>query len=432
MRTLLLFLCSILAVGCTTLNVPQNDFRRHASLSASNYVVYRGPRLPLSPPPAGKRPFYLSHYGRHGSRYLSHRHTYDYPFESLQRADSAGILTPLGKDLLQRLRLIRDDAEGRHGDLSTLGAKQQQLIAQRMYQRFPEIFQGSAHIQAHSTLVRRSILSMCNALNQLAQENPHLDIDCDATRFDLYFMNFQDTILRSRIMQGKAKEAYQLFLKKHEHNGPLMARLFTDTVQARRLTDPEKLNFQLFKIAGNIQNTNLHTLITLYDIFTDNEIYHNWLKENAWWYIAYGGSPLNGGQQPYTQRHLLRRIIDEADSCIMLKRPGATLRFGHETMVLPLVCLLDINGYGMQVENLERLPRKGWIDYKVFTMGCNVQFVFYRSDPADTDVLFKVLLNEEEATLPIKTDNAPYYRWSDFREYCMKKLNAFKYQNETE
>ena len=84
MRTLLLFLCSILAVGCTTLNVPQNDFRRHASLSASNYVVYRGPRLPLSPPPAGKRPFYLSHYGRHGSRYLSHRHTYDYPFESLQ------------------------------------------------------------------------------------------------------------------------------------------------------------------------------------------------------------------------------------------------------------------------------------------------------------------------------------------------------------
>ena len=59
-------------------------------------------------------------------------------------------------------------------------------------------------------------------------------------------------------------------------------------------------------------------------------------------------------------------------------------------------------------------------------MGANIQFVFYRSDPYDTDVVFKVLLNENEATLPLKTSNPPYYRWSDFRDYFLKKLDKYE------
>ena len=54
---------------------------------------------------------------------------------------------------------------------------------------------------------------------------------------------------------------------------------------------------------------------------------------------------------------------------------------------------------------------------------CNLQFIFYRSDPKDQDVLFKVLLNEEEATLPLQPVSGPYYRWSDFRQYCLDKLS---------
>ena len=58
-------------------------------------------------------------------------------------------------------------------------------------------------------------------------------------------------------------------------------------------------------------------------------------------------------------------------------------------------------------------------------MAANLQFVFYRSGPQDSDVLLKVLLNEQEATLPIATDCAPYYHWSDFRSYCLAKLDAY-------
>ena len=77
MRFLLLFPWAMAAVGCSTLHDSRDAFQRHASLSASNYVAYRGPHQLLTPAPEGKHPFYLSHYGRHGSRYLSHPQTYD-------------------------------------------------------------------------------------------------------------------------------------------------------------------------------------------------------------------------------------------------------------------------------------------------------------------------------------------------------------------
>ena len=44
---------------------------------------------------------------------------------------------------------------------------------------------------------------------------------------------------------------------------------------------------------------------------------------------------------------------------------------------------------------------------------------------ADKNVMVKVLLNENEATLPIKTDTAPYYPWSEVRKYYLDKLAEF-------
>lgn len=39
-------------------------------------------------------------------------------------------------------------------------------------------------------------------------------------------------------------------------------------------------------------------------------------------------------------------------------------------------------------------------------------------------MLVKVLLNEDEATLPIKGDVAPYYHWNDFKEYLPEKAGG--------
>ena len=185
-----------------------------------------------------------------------------------------------------------------------------------------------------------------------------------------------------------------------------------------------KLYEVLFKQASNVQSTELRNSMSLYDLFTDDEIYDLWLINNAWWYINYGACPLNGGNQPYSQRNLLRKIISDADSCIALPHPGVTLRYGHDTMVMPLTCLMDLDGMGMQVSDLEQLAYKGWNNYRIFPMACNIQLVFYQKK-GSKDVLVKVLRNENEATLPVKTDIAPYYHWKDVRQYYLDKLNKF-------
>ena len=395
-------------------------------LSASNHLAYPGPsQHELTPAPKGYRAFYISHYGRHGSRYLIGQDEYSAPLEVLARADSLGKLTPLGVDVLRRVRLLEAEAGGRLGELTPLGAEQHRQIARRMYERFPDVFKGDVCVDAKSTVVIRCILSMENELQELLRLNPRLRVSHDASMHDMYYMNQSDPVLSAGKTPRRAQVAWNDFCLRHVSRAALMQRLFNDAGYVKYEVDTLDFAARLFKLASNLQSSPLGEEMTLYDVFTKDELYNFWLADNASWYIGYGACGLNGGTQPFSQRNLLRNIIHQADSCIALERPGATLRFGHETMVLPLACLLGLNGYDLSTSDLESLVGKGWINYKVFPMGANIQLVFFRRSVGDDDVLVKVLLNEDEATLPVPTDCAPYYHWSDFKEYYLKKLDQY-------
>lgn len=420
-----MFVAALLSAGAMA-QVSRTEIDADPTLGGSNYVAYRGPQKALTPAPKGYKPFYLSHYGRHGSRYLIGTSDYDKPYQILKTADRDGKLTAKGKEVLRKLALICAEAKGRDGELTQRGAEQHKEIAKRMYERFPEVFKGKTNVDAKSTVVIRCILSMENALQQLLVLNPQLNITHDASYHDMYYMNQEDKVLNGKKMPTQANQAYWQFAARNDHHQRVVAELFNDTAYAEKNIDCSWLYQKLFKLASNVQSTELRHQLSLYDIFNKDEIYENWRVRNAWWYINYGPSPLNGGTQPYSQRNLLRNIIAEADSCIVLEHPGVTLRYGHDTMVMPLSCLLDLNGLGKSIDNLDDVDKQGWCDYKIFPMGCNIQFVFYRKSATDKDPIFKVLLNEDEATLPIQTDIAPYYHWNDFKDFYLKKLESYK------
>jgi len=401
--------------------------RRNRNLSASNYCIYPDSALaPLTPAPEGKHPFYISHYGRHGSRYLSNRKGYDIPYNYLKTADSLGLLTPKGKEVMNEIKRIIDDSEGRWGDLSGLGKRQHRQIAWRMSERFPEVFKGNAFIDAKSTVVNRCVISMGAAIQQLVALNPDLDISMQASKRDMWYMNHQDTLLRNRMSTPESDKAYKAFSDPITNNPRLMEMLFISPDSARKVISEKWLNYYLLKAGLIQQNTSMGKRSQLVDLFSYEDFHCYWQYENAWWYIRYGFSLLNGGEQPYSQRYLLRKMINEADSLMRKDRNGASLRFGHETIVLPLVCLLGINGFDFQTADLAALEGQGWWACLVFPMASNIQFVFYRENIDDKDILFKVLLNEQEATLPIPTDIAPYYHWRDFREYYLKKIDDYE------
>ena len=405
----------------------REDFRKDINLSASGYKAYPGPQKALTPAPAGYTPYYIGHYGRHGSRYLLGARDYDMPYNALKKLADAGMLTEKGLEVFDKVGQIREEARGRDGELTQLGAEQHRGIAKRMYERFPEVFKGKTNIDAKSTQVIRCVLSMENALLQFTTMNPELNITHDASRHDLYYMNYKDSVLIALRNEATKAQEFRDFSQKHRTGDRVIDLLFKDKefLKENKISG-HFLVEKIFELASNIQSTELRHKFNMYDLFNEDEVYDLWAGSNAWWYVSYGNSPLSGGNQGFSQRNLVRKIISEADSCLAFPHPGATLRYGHDTMVMPLVCLLNLNGYGKQMP-LDDLDKNGWLNYRIFPMACNVQFIFYHKNDQDKDVIFKVLLNEDEAQLPdLKPVQGCYYKWSDFREFFLKKINDYE------
>ena len=417
-----LLLLPLAAFSQTALQEIQADIHR----SASNYLAYPEPvGVVQTPAPKGYKPFYFSHYARHGSRWHIGEGDYRRPFETLKRAARQGKLTAEGQRVLTVLDSVYRMSRGRLGELTPLGALQHRGIARRMVNNFPEIFRHkNVEVNARSTIVIRCILSMMNEALELQTENPTVRITSDASQHDMYYMNYEvDDRLgayRKNPEIGKAMAAYR---REHLDAGRLMGVIFNDAQYVADSVKAESLWNQIFNVAANMQS--LETDMDLYGLFTTEECYRKWAIDNMYWYMYYGPSHLTKGKMPFYEANLLRNILETADSCLKLPQPSATLRFGHEVVVMPLACLLELDNYGKTYYDFENLDAQ-WRNYKVFPMASNIQWVFYKKKGSD-DILVKIMLNEHETRLPVASDVAPYYHWKDVEAYYRAKLDNFKF-----
>ena len=75
----------------------KSEIIANKNLSASNYLAYPMPQNTKdTPAPKGYKPCYLSHYGRHGSRFLIDKNDYLKPLALFLKADAQHLLTPKG------------------------------------------------------------------------------------------------------------------------------------------------------------------------------------------------------------------------------------------------------------------------------------------------------------------------------------------------
>lgn len=386
--------------------------------SASNYYAYPEPRVKPTPPPNGYKPFYISTYARHGSRFLINPATYNDALTILKDAEDAGKLTPLGKQVLAKVDSITNMSKDRLGELTPLGARQHRGIALRMFENYPEIFTGNALVDARSSIVIRCILSMTAECLQLQAMNPKLRFTIDASNHDMYYLVMGDKSVTPLRDLPKATAFKDEIEKKYLHPERLMKSLFNDTVYLSNYVQAEKLMNLLFEIACNMQSHDED--LDLYSIFTKEECYDLWQRDNLDWYLDYGPSPLTQSKMPFMEAPLLKNFLDVANNAVIKKETSASLRFGHESILLPFASLLELNDVGRPSENTDSITNF-WRNYKIFPMGSNIQFVFFRN-PKASEILVKVLLNEHEATLPVATDKAPFYNWKDVESYYRKKL----------
>ena len=402
-------------------------------LAGSNYLDYdrQLPTKALTPTPKGYEPYYMSHYGRHGSRWLISDGNYSRPIATLETAKEMGKLTAKGEEVLETLKAIYKTSTKRLGDLTTVGERQHHGIGKRMTQNFPEIFKKKdVMIDARSTVVTRCILSMIAECEELAAANPTARIHNDVSESLQYYLNQPWEGIVKEMGRNTGDKEDRDYSIKWTHPERLMKVLFNDQEFVYNNISAGALMRQLFHVACNMQSHD--TDLELFSLFTDEEIYDQWRQKNIGWYLDYGPSPVSGGKMPFSQLNLLKNIIETADT---VTKTQATLRFGHEVCVMPLACLLELDNCGMAVDNLDELD-KYWRNYRIFPMGCNIQLIFYRplpfkpkgkvkGLPKPGPVLVKALLNEREAYLPIETNQWPYYSWQDLREYYLKKIEDF-------
>ena len=433
MKKTVLFL---LILGSTTASQAQaplfetpakDEIAANRYLAGSNYLDYdrQLSTKALTPAPKGYEPFYMSHYGRHGSRWLIVDGDYTRPLGTLRSAKEAGKLTPLGEETLKKLEDFYPTSDKRLGDLTTVGERQHHGIGKRMVQNFPEIFKArDLKIDARSTVVTRCILSMIAECEELAAANPTAQIHNDVSESLQYYLNQPwDGIVRQEGRNTGDKET-NYYSQKYTHPERLMKQLFNDQQWVYNNVNSGDFIRRLFDVATNMQSHD--TDIELLSLFTDEELYDQWRIRNIGWYLDYGASPVSGQKMPFSQRNLLKNIIETADT---VTQTQATLRFGHEVCVMPLACLLELDNCGMAVKDLDDLDTY-WRNYRIFPMGCNIQLIFYRPKKGKTgDILVKALLNEREAYMPTSTDSWPYYKWQDLRQYYLDKLNKFEAEN---
>lgn len=421
MKKLLLSLAALVGgIAIVTASV-RDEVIANPAKAGGVYYAYPGPADTLAIAPEGYEAFYISHYGRHGSRYLIADDDYTRVIRHFQQADSLGRLTPLGKDVLDRLEKVWVEADGRGGELTPLGARQHKGIARRMYETYPTVFPDSALITARSTQVMRCAHSMMAFCEGLKEMNPRLDIPKESSkRWMSHLCWWTPEAAEWNSEHGPWKVTYDRFRDSNIHPRRLVETLMAAT-DGLPLSDTE-LMWGLYWIAVDMQN--METPVGFFDLFTPDELYALWRVNNLDFYIHNSSFPMSEGLIVANARNLLDNIILTADEYVGEGQTGATLRFGHDGNITPLAALMRFDGFCGEETDPEK-AEEAWANFKVTPMASNMQAIFFRPVEGDGEILVKFMMNEHDAQLPIPAaiPDTPFYTWSAAREFLKSQAD---------
>ena len=351
------------------------------------YYAYPATKTELAQAPDGYEPFYISHYGRHGSRWLPNDKRYRWVVGQFEDKTN---LTKLGKNVRKRLAKIWKNAEGNGGKLTPLGGRQHRGIARRMAENFPQLFTAKARLTACSSTVGRCKRSMENFVAELTAACPSINISPITREEDMAWIAY--TSLEEKALENRMtvplKVSPERFVK----------ALF---INPSEVENPTKLLTELHTIASDMQDVELR--VSLYDIFTEEELTAVYDQNNERMTRCNGDEILNDGIPARSAISLWRHIQADADAAIARGGTGADLRFGHDTNLYRLLTLMGVDTKGKGMDEL--LP-----------MAANLQMIFYRN--AAGDVILQMLHNEK---------SIGFKSWKELREQVERRIHYLEH-----
>lgn len=405
------------------------------------YYAYPAPKKPVSvKAPEGYTPFYISHYGRHGSRWLPSDSRYIWVN---QHFDDESNLTPLGKKVKGWLTQVWENAKGNGGKLTKLGEKQHRGIADRMAHNFPQIFAKGNHVQARSSVVDRCAKSMQAFTDELRQLQPSLDMDVKTDSADMAWIAYTSPEVKA--LENRTHIVAKVSPDRFLH------QLFKDIM---KVDDPMKLMSEIHTIASSIQDVGLNFKSYprqiekgLYGLFTDEEFKAFYDANNLRMTICNGVYPTNERIPARSAISLWENVEAEADKALASDRPSATLRFGHDTSLYRLYSLMNMffarpDACCDTDAKMASYKKESDAMDVVVPMAANLQLVFYKKKQWDraypeSNVLVRILCNERnvgELNLnayiyndDIEDMAGNYYTWASLKNYMHEYIHYLEH-----
>ena len=380
--------------------------------SGGIYYAYDVDTDSVAPAPEGYAPVYISHYGRHGSRWPVNPKIYKTSSDFFQDQQLAENITPEGKAVWKLVTRCAGNAHGHMGELTPLGERQHAAIAGRMAARFPQLFADSARVEARSSVEPRCIMSMVAFCDRLREMYPGIRLSRHASPGDMDFIHHKtEAASLANAEDAPWRWDFDAYRDSVAGCGRAAAKLFKKVPECDSL--PIFIR-SLHDIAISVQDIDSLDADIL-SVFDADELAGLWKASNYIQYVGNARSPLTGGVGPEAAKPLLAEITQRADEMLASGEVKADLRFGHDTDLLRLVSLIGAGGYGVELENPEAVAQK-WRNFEISPMAANLQFVFYRNDKGE--VIMSPRLNERPVAISDVPQVSPgYYDWELLKIY---------------
>lgn len=376
------------------------------------YFAYPVDRDSVAPAPEGFEPVYISHYGRHGSRWPVKEKIYKVCTEFFQQQQLLENVTPEGKGVWKLVNRCYGDAAGHLGELTQKGERQHRAIAERLVASFPTLFADSARAVMRSSVVPRCIMSMAAFSDRLRELNPDLRISRHASPGDMEFMDHKSPELA--LMTGDDAPWMWDF---HTYRDSVSTCRDAALRLFKKVPENDSLPLfmrSLYDIAISVQNID-SLEADIFSVFTPAELAGLWKSNNYIQYVGCGNTPVGEYAGVRCAVPLLDEIVERADEMLASGEVRADLRFGHDTSLLRLVSLTGIGGNGSDTEDPEVAARV-WRNFEISPMGANLQLIFYKNKKGE--VIVAPRLNEVPVAVSDVPQVAPgFYDWELLKIY---------------
>lgn len=394
---------------------------------AGTKTPYPTPVQQYTPPPAGFKPVFINHVGRHGSRFFTKAGSDQEVFAILNKAQSQKALTPLGQQLLGMTQCFVAIQKENYENITGLGKEEQAGIAKRMLSNYADAFKGNGLeiVATHKVRTQQSATAFLTSFNNY-KGNTQSTIVPDSLDTTLRFYDLSPVY-----------QAYKKSTAVSEHIDSLLKDTKT-TAMAKAICK------RIFK--PGFETEPIDFIIGLYDMYcgrfsiTEEMKQHSFTAKSIDFSIAFNSQQLqwldfiNGAEDFYEKgagcdtlgiqatvaAPLLHDFINSTSAIVdHSKQEDAILRFTHAEAISPFATLLGIPQASVPAASVYEY-NKHWSAAAIIPLSANIQWIVYSDGK---EYLVKALLNEKEVVLPVPAFNGPYYRWEDVKDYYQRKLN---------